>query len=150
MGEGKRQGHPDVESAEAFVRGVGWPESRVYEFPFVCVDEPGPESLGRIEWWLELQRGKRQRGGRWMIERLLIWARQTRDERYRGRCFEIPCCAESLSGHGPAFGGLVRYIWLAAFCCEHRALAFGAYPSFQASKLVVDVRSSISLLIYFC
>ena len=140
----------ESEDAAAYVCGLNWPERQMYKFPFVCVDAPGPKSLGRIEWWLEPQRGKRLRRGRYMIEGLYLWAKQTRDARYAGKLFEIECFAEGLHGVGDIHGDFLRHVWMSQFCQDHRALAFGAYPPGTATQLMVDVSSAIMIRAYFC
>ena len=110
-----------------------------YCFPFTVLDDtPGGRNLGRIMWGIELLHG-RKRKGRYYIDKLLVFARQTRDKRYTGKIFEIPCFAEMLQG------GFIEHVWNIAICPEHNGPILTAYPDNQHSSLVINVLSSISI-----
>jgi hypothetical protein len=119
-----------------------------YRFPFVCVDKtPGGRNLGRIEWCIEPIKGKKVKG-RYYIESLLVWAMQTYDPRYIGKTFKIPCYMKQLEGpnYNPNY---FSRVWRIAFCAEHGALVFDAYPANEHTVLVIEGKSSVYNNIYF-
>ena len=128
-------------SADAFKS-----DDYTYCFPFTVLDDaPGGRNLGRIEWGIELLHG-RKRKGRYCIEKLLVFARQTRDKRYVGKVFEIPCFAEMLQGAMlTRRGGFIEHVWNIGICPEHKGPVLAAYPDNQHSQLVIDVMSSIMI-----
>lgn len=138
-----------LSSPDEFRVGEGYPQWSIYRFPFKAMDEPGPHSLGRIEWWLEPRKGRKRRNG-YKIEHLLVWARQTRDPRYATRVFSVPCHGASLQGGtGEHRDSLLSYAWAAGFCAEHGALCFGAYPAVSHTMLEIDVSLSIMITARF-
>ena len=132
-------------SAESFKN-----ESGSYVFPFEALDRtPGGSNLGRIEWHVEIGKGKKTRG-RYYIERMLVWATQTRDHRYAGILFEIPCFSEML--HADSVGSndsYLKHVWSVGFCNEHKLPYFSAYPENRHNKLVIEANSSIMVDMYF-
>ena len=134
-----------IESAEKFKNSDG-----TYIFPFVCLDDrKDGSSLGRIEWHLEPFKGKKTKG-RYRIEKLFIFATQTRDERYRGKIFEIPCWGEGITADSLHRGdSYFHCVWKMSFCEIHKAPYFSAYPKNEHTKLVIRANSSISIEIYF-
>ena len=130
--------------AEAFRKGTGYPEESIYVFPFTALDAPGPHSRGRMEWWLEPLRSRKRRG-RYDIIGLYLWACQTRDPRYEGKLFHIPCHAGMLYGQGIGLyrNGLLNHAWTASFCHDHGVVCFGAYPRDWHTALEIDVSLSI-------
>lgn len=121
----------------------------IYRFPFEVLDKtPGESNLGRIEWGIEPLRGKKT-GGRYMIEGILIWARQTRDERYAKKIFYIECFSESITADIIERKSYLSYVWRTMFCEEHKNLIFDAYPANNHSILEINVESSISIDINF-
>lgn len=125
-------------------------DDSTYRFPFTVLDPtPGGSNLGRIEWGIELLHGRKQKG-RYYIEKLLVFARQTRDERYAGKVFEIPCFTDMLQGRElTGRSAFIQHVWQVSICPEHNAPVLSAYPENQHSELVVDVRSSISIDVNF-
>jgi len=112
----------------------------IYRFPFTTMDPtPGGQNLGRIEWCLEPVRRSRKREGRYWIDSLLIWARQTRDDRYQGVIFEIPCLVDCVTTHRYDGGSYYAGVWRMGYCPEHRNAIFEAYPENQHTGLKVDV-----------
>ena len=123
----------------------------VYRFPFKVLDDtPGGSNLGRIEWCIEPFKGKKHHG-RYYIEKLWVWAKQTRDKRYAKKIFEIPCFSEAISGDSlKQKDSFLHNVWLTFFCGEHRnSMQFWAYPENGKSILEIDVSSSISINIEF-
>src|SRR5262245_5027185 len=123
----------------------------VYAFPFTCMHE----RYGRIEWCVELIRAKKQDESRnYPIKKLLLWTRQSDDERYDGKLFTIPCHAESLAGamrssrtaYGSAY---LSHVYCMSFCEVHKNLVMFAYPDNQHNRLIIDADSSIMLRIEF-
>jgi len=137
-------------SAEKFKDKSGY-----YVFPFDVLDKtPGGSNLGRIEWHIEPVRGKKDRKeGRYYIEKLLVWASQTRDEKYKSKVFEIPCYSEAISAsyhhNGRMPDSFMAYVWRVMFCEIHKMPVFSAYPDNQHTQLKIDVGSSISIDIDF-
>lgn len=128
-------------SAEAFNTSGG-----TYRFPFEVLDKtPGGSNLGRIEWGIEPVWSKRKREGRHYIEKLYVWARQTRDPRYSKFVFEIPCYAEALTGTSIEKGHFLHHVWYYGFCPEHKSAYMMAYPADQHTALEIRTFSSISL-----
>jgi len=136
---------PVIESADQFKKGS------YYEFPFTALDPtPGGSNLGRIEWCIELFPGKKsRREGRYFIEKLLVFARQTRDERYAGKTFEIPCNVEMINGSRMKGPNFLAQVWAVEFCSEHKAIILTAYPENHHTKLTIYVNSSIMMDISF-
>ena len=121
-----------------------------YVFPFECLDKtPGGSNLGRIEWHVEPIKSNKNKG-RYYIEKLLVFASQTRDERYKGKIFEIPCYTESITAdvlhHRDSY---FHYVWRMTWCEVHNTAFFSAYPKNEHTKLVINVNSSISSEIEF-
>lgn len=140
-----------TQSAEEFYK------DGVYRFPFVGLDDtPGGSNLGRIEWniepiWTlvpdeELGPGE----DHYMIARLLVWARQTRDERYRDKVFEISLRSEAISGHSHSrYQSFTDYVWLVAGCREHGNVVLSAYPPNGLSVLEIRPHSSLAIDVLF-
>ena len=128
---------------------------RIYRFPFETLDPtPGGSNLGRMEWGIELFRAKKKQNNRYYIEKIWVWARQTRDKRYLGKVFEIPCWTEMIESLDRVFGepGTDPYmsrVWQTAFCSEHKQVSFSAYPDTDHNVLEIDVQSSIMASINF-
>lgn len=121
-----------------------------FKFPFVLLDPtPGGSNLGRIEWHVELFPAKKQRGeNRRRIGELRVWATQTRDPRYQGKCFRFETIAEALSHRHR--DGMGFQPWRVMFCELHRgAVVISAYPDNHHRTLVVDTNSSISLEVHY-
>ena len=130
-----------LRSAKQFLR-----EDGVYEFPFVCMDTtPGGSNLGRIEWHIEPIRGRKHRG-RYYIEKLLVYASQTRNKKYRGIVFEISCYSESLySSILHPEDEFIPRVWRIMFCEEHKTPVLSAYPENRHTRLEINVGSSIMI-----
>lgn len=122
-----------------------------YSFPFEVLDKtPGGKSLGRIEWCIEPFIGKKKKEGRYYIEKLWVWAKQTRDKRYLGKIFEIPCFSESIMGDSINRNGFLNHVWLNFPCAEHKGqMQFWAYPQNHHSILEITADSSIAIDIKF-
>ena len=117
----------------------------VYRFPFTCIDPmPGGSNLGRIEWHVEPLRATRKV----LITSVLVWASQTRDNRYQGKVFSLPCRSQSITSSRDE-NDYLRHVWQTALCLEHKTLSFSAYPANQHTMLVVECISSIGNRIYF-
>lgn len=125
-------------------------ENGIYIFPFKVLDDtPGGSNLGRIEWNIEAIRGNKNKG-RYYIEKLLIYATQTHDERYGARnIFEIPCFSESISGDCLNRESFLNYVWRIMPCEMHKTFVLSAYPGNQHKELIIDVGSSIGIDIDF-
>lgn len=121
-----------------------------YEFPFEALDKtPGGSNLGRIEWHIEPFKSKKNKG-RYYIEKILVFASQTRDERYKGKIFEIPCYTESITADSlHNRDSYFHYVWRMLWCEVHNTVYFSAYPKNKHKKLVINVESSISSEIEF-
>lgn len=122
-------------------------EHGIYVFPFKVLDS----TYGRIEWHMEFQHGKKTKG-RYHIEKILVWATQTVDERYVKKVFEIPCYTESIYASPSGIGGRDHYlsnVWRIMPCEVHKTLMFSAYPENQHKELEIGVGSSISADIIF-
>ena len=131
--------------------GAAYRDERAqYHFPFVAVDPtPGGSNLGRIEWHVELLRGRKVRGLYWLYC-LLVWASQTRDPRYTKRLFHLPVYAESWTTSSRVQGNsYMSHVWRTTFCELHGTTWFSAYPTNEHSSLVVDAGSSISIEVEF-
>lgn len=116
-----------------------------YQFPFEALDKTiGGSNLGRIEWHLELVPIKKR--GRFYIEKLFLWASQTRDPRYTKKVFEIPCWSEALTADSlRERGSYMHYVWRVMICELHKNVLFSAYPANEHSVLKINVDSSISI-----
>jgi hypothetical protein len=121
----------------------------VYRFPFVPLDAPGPKSLGRIEWWLELIRSSERVDGSYPMVAVHLWAKQTRDPRYANIEFAIPCHTEALTGLFPRSEAFLAHLWFAGFCQEHGNIILGAYPQDHHTALVLDVTPALQLTASF-
>lgn len=120
-------------------------EDMTYHFPFTVMDK----RLGRIEWNVELVRGRKHEG-RYYVTSLLVWASQTYDERYQGKLFKIPCVSEALHGHRLSkSGSFTDTVWIIGFCAEHGGPFLSAYPENHHSELVINVGSSLSIDVMF-
>jgi hypothetical protein len=116
-----------------------------FVFPFQVLDDrKDGSSLGRIMWQIELIKGRKYKG-RYYIEKLLVWARQTRDDKYAGKVFEIPCYSEALLGDSIDRESYINYVWHIQPCEVHNSLVFSAYPSNSHKALKINVDSSISI-----
>lgn len=122
-----------------------------YIFPFQVLDDtPGGSNLGRIEVCIEPFRSKRKIRGRYYVDKILIWFCQTRDKKYSGKTFEIPCFAESICGDSlNRFNSYTACIWRMSYCEIHKQIIMDAYPRNEHSKLIIDVSSSISIDLEF-
>ena len=133
-----------IESAEAFKDKDGY-----YIFPFEVLDKTeGGSNLGRIEVQLEFLRGKKTKG-RYYIEKILLQFRQTRDPRYFGKVFEIPCWTEAILGDSLERESYLNYVWRIMHCEVHKDLFFCAYPANNHKALKINVGSSIGADIDF-
>lgn len=122
----------------------------VYTFPFKPLDDtPGGSNLGRIEWHIEPVRGTRKKHGRYYIEKILLWAQQTRDEKYKGKLFEIPCFTEMIDGSAYSKEPLLGHISHIGFCDKHKNIIISTYPKNHHTKLILRVGNSILTDIYF-
>lgn len=121
-----------------------------YIFPFEVLGKtPGGSNLGRIEWHLEPVASKKK-DGRYYIEKLMVWASQTRDTRYFGKVFEIPCWSESLTADSlNNRASYFHFVWRMMICEVHKNPMFSAYPANEHSKLKIDTSSSISCELTF-
>lgn len=137
-------------TAEDFIQGNQYPESSVYIFPFDVLDKTlGGQNLGKIEWQIEPIKGRKTKG-RYYIEKLLVMARQTRDERYADKLFEIPCYTEMIAAHSTQKGdNYLDNLWIVSFCEVHKALVFRAYPQNHHRVLKINVGSSVMTDITF-
>ena len=121
-----------------------------YIFPFEVLDKtPGGRNLGRIEWLIEPIVGKKNKDGRYYIEKLLIQARQTRDKRYIGKLFEIPVFADSILGDTLGRESYINYVWRMMFCPEHKTFIFDAYPGNNHKALKISCFSTMGIDINF-
>lgn len=127
-------------SAKEFRKGDKYPEKDIYIFPFKVLDE----KYGRIEWHIEPVFGNKK-NGRYYIEKLLIWATQTQDEKYIGKLFEIECFSEMLCGDSINREGFLNYVWKVSQCEIHKNCILTAYPANHHNKLEINVGSSISI-----
>jgi len=122
----------------------------IYEFPFKVLDDtPGGTNLGRIEICIELFRSKRKVDKRYYIEKIWLWFKQTRDKKYRGKIFEIPCFTECIGGDYIGMNSFTASAWRVYYCDVHRQIIMEAYPQNNHSKLLIDVSSSIMVDIDF-
>lgn len=121
-----------------------------YVFPFDVLDKtPGGFNLGRIEWHLEPFYGRKKKG-KYYIEKIYVWATQTRDDRYYRIIFEIPCFSDSITADSlRRRSSYFHYVWRMNFCEIHKMPVFSAYPADEHSRLELDVSSSISCGIDF-
>ena|SRR3990167_5212755 len=134
----------EVKTAKEFMD-----KDEYYVFPFQVLDErKDGSSLGRIMWQMEPIKGRKTKG-RYYYEKILIWARQTRDERYAGKVFEIPCHSESITGNSFKRESYLNYVWQIQPCEVHKATYFSAYPANHHRVLKIDTGSSISIDIDF-
>lgn len=118
-----------------------------YEFPFEPFDAtPGGTNLGRIEWHLELVR--KGRGAH--LEALVLWATQTRDDRYVGRLFRLPVQADLVTrGTSDGRSDFLTRVWRVGYCDVHRHAILSAYPADEHRRLVAHVWSGISVDLEF-
>lgn len=119
-----------------------------YIFPFKVIDK----QFGRIEWHIEPIKGRKSGMGRglYYIETLLVWATQTRDVRYLGKTFEIPCFTEAIVADSlRKSNSYFHYVWRMIFCDTHKTVSFSAYPANEHKTLEINVDSSISSSIEF-
>ncbi len=121
-----------------------------FSFPFTVMDPtPGGKNLGRIEWNIEILPGKKPKGRAPVIGALAVWARQTRDPRYQGVIFHLPCYTDMLHSNRDR-DDFTKFVWRVGFCEVHKGSAIlAAYPDDKHSKLIIDVGSSISGEAYF-
>ena len=119
-------------------------ELSVYQFPFKALDP----KYGRIEWCIE-PIWKAKKGDRYYIEGLLIWAKQTEDKRYLGKCFLIPCHSEAITGDSLYRQDYLNHVWYWGICTEHKRPYMQAYPQNHHSMLEINAYSSISIDIRF-
>ena len=129
---------------------AGTPVFPKYRFPCVALDPtPGGSNLGRMEWCVELLKGKKREGRR-LVGGVAVWARQTRDPRYVGRVFHLPMQTDCLSairiGERCSF---FAEVWRVFFCEVHDNVIFEAYVPSDATALVIETSSSIGNNIQF-
>jgi hypothetical protein len=141
---GKR---PVIELAQP--EGAGYPAGSIYHFDFEPLDAPGPRSLGRMEWSIELFRSKKTRQ-RYLIDGLLVWGHQTRDPRYLGHAFWIPCFVEKWTA-SPLVreGDFTKEIWCLGYCQDHGYAVLTAYAQNEHHRLTINASSSICLEVRF-
>lgn len=126
----------------------------IYRFPFDVLDKtPGGSNLGRIEWHVETLHGAKK-NGRYHIEKLYVWATQTRDPRYKNKVFEITsCCTECVMGFNLKSSNQTFFlscVWRMMICEIHKAPVLSAYPEDKHSVLEIgSVWSSIGINIDF-
>ena len=121
----------------------------LYRYPFKCMDDtPGGDNLGKIEWCIEPVYGKKKRG-RYFIESLLVWARQTRDKKYSKKLFLIHCFAGAITGDSLNRQDYLNHVWYWGICSEHKRPFMVAYPQKHHSVLEINTGSSISIEIKF-
>jgi hypothetical protein len=124
-------------------------KSGYFIFPFQVLDDrTDGTSLGRIMWNIELLKGRKQKG-RYFFEKILVWAKQTRDERYMGKVFEIPCYSEAVTGDSLDRESYLNYVWYIQPCEIHNSLIFSAYPANHHKALRINVGSLMSIDIDF-
>jgi hypothetical protein len=123
----------------------------VYRFPFEVLDKtPGGSNLGRIEWNIEPIMAKRKKDGFYRVEKIYLWARQTRDKRYEGKVFEIPCYSESIFSSPTKGDSFFKGVWKIGFCPMHKTLVLEAYADDNNYKaLHIRTCSSIGVDIEF-
>ena len=121
-----------------------------YEFPFKVLDDtPGGSNLGRIELCVELFRSSRKREGRYYIEKIWVWFKQTRDKRYDGKIFEIPCFVEAIGGDRHDGNSFTTGVWHTSYCDLHKQIIMMAYPKNHHTKLIINAFSSVMADIEF-
>ena len=120
-----------------------------YIFPFDVLDKrTDGASLGRIQIQIEPIMSKKTKS-RYYIEKLLICFRQTRDERYKGKLFEIPCWSEMILGDAIGRESYMNYVWKVFLCEIHKTFVFDAYPANNHKALKIDIDSSVAISIDF-
>jgi hypothetical protein len=126
-----------------------WGKSFV--FPFEPLDLPDRlDSLGRIEWHIELVMDKKKSKvsksfSKYYIKELWVFATQTRDKRYIGKIFKIPCHTETLTASSFHPEDYLNNLWKFTFCDVHKNPLFSAYPKDEHKYFVIDASSSISI-----
>jgi len=123
----------------------------VYRFPFEPLDQTlGGSNLGRIEWHCEFVRSRKQKG-RYHFTELYVWATQTRDRRYAGKYFSIPCFIDSIQDRSLIERGasFTECVWSINFCRDHGNVVMSTYPENHHRVLSVNVGSSIQIQIRF-
>jgi len=134
-----------TESADAYKDKDG-----CFVFPFDVLDKtPGGSNLGRIQVQLEFIRGPKTKEGRYMIEKILLLFRQTRDPRYVGKTFEIPCYSDAVLGDSLERQSYLNYVWRVMFCEIHKEMFFDAYPANHHKALKINVGSSMGIDVDF-
>lgn len=115
----------------------------IYRFPFIA----NTKEWGRIEWCMELEKEKKKREGKYYIKYLYLWAKQTSDERYSGKIFQISSYAEMLYGaiEEEKYDSFLHHVWQTGFCELHKNIYFTAYPKNYHKDLVIKVDSSIMI-----
>ena len=122
-----------------------------YIFPFKCLDDtPDGSNLGRMEWCIEpVRASKKHKEGWYPIEKLYIWARQTRDKQYLNKVFEIPCGAEYIFT-SPNENSFFSGVWMAGYCPEHKNMVLISYPNKdEYNTLVIRNWTSIGVDVRF-
>jgi hypothetical protein len=127
---------------------------RGYRFPFTRLDPtPGGGNIGCIEWHVEFVRGRKRRMGAYGIAAVLVWALQTRDERYAGKSFRLDwhdtrgaMLDRPIDPTRRSFGA---GIWFVGFCSEHGQIVLASYPPDGSAALVIETGSSVGNRIYF-
>lgn len=128
----------------------------VYCFPFDNKDSSptakawSGRSYGRIEWLFEPREytwSKSEK--RYYISKLLVWATQTRDTRYKNKIFSIDCMAESLGGIAHKWKeyeeGVINQTWRMMVSQNTKTPMFDTYPNDNFNLLLIKTNSSISL-----
>lgn len=121
----------------------------VYEFPFEAVDQ-SRERLGTIVWKLETFTEYSRSEKQYYINKLWLWASQTRDERYIGKIFEIPCFTKALHGT-PTINysenkdeePFLQRVWRFEPFADNGNYVFSAYPRHDHNLLRISIDSSV-------
>ena len=86
--------------------GGEYPNNETYRIPFTILDKtPGGQSYGRIMWNIEILTGTKKTGGwsdkhkRYWVEKIYLWASQTRDKRISGKVFKLDIFCEAFRNH---------------------------------------------------
>jgi len=136
-----------------YVIGKEYPNCEIYRIPFTLIDKtPGGKSYGRINWNFEIIRSKKRNGGwfsgkdkRVFIEKIYIWARQTRDKRVSGKVFKLDLLSERLNGNVFNEHSSVEP------CTEHlKGTIVSTYPNNEHSwqnECILEISATTSVMV---
>lgn len=131
--------------------GENYPNNEIYQIPFTILDNtPNGKSYGRIMWNIEIITGCKSKGGcskfkRYWIEKIYVWASQTRDEEIADKVFKLDLFCKMFMNRNKIEISNIEP------CSEHRkGTIISFYPnSTQSNKAILEISATTSVAFDF-